>query len=319
MPADRQMLVEAEAICVQTVRQAGAVLLDYFRRPLDVEFKEKDQQSPVTEADRRSEELLRDALRRAFPAHGIIGEEAEDAINPTADYVWFLDPLDGTTNFTAGLPAFAISMGLCYRGVPVLGVIAVPWEGPEGTIFRAHQGGGAYCNDVAMQVAGAEIPAGTRLTSMPFWALGQYRVHRRARIRQTNGRAAGSIAYELAYAARGTFQWSIISGARLWDMVAGAVLVQEAGGTVLFSNGATRRWSDWQTFVQRALKTPFGQDPAALRKLYVYMLAGNPQVVQQRASQVAIRRLTLLGKARRRLRQLWRTVTGKERKAKGAR
>src|SRR5437870_13548714 len=93
MPADRQMLVEAEAVCVQAVRQAGAVLLDYFRRPLTVEFKEKGQQSPVTEADRRSEELLRDTLRRAFPAHGIIGEEAEDALNPSADYVWFLDPL----------------------------------------------------------------------------------------------------------------------------------------------------------------------------------------------------------------------------------
>jgi myo-inositol-1(or 4)-monophosphatase len=129
-----------------------------------------------------------------------------------------LDPLDGTTNFTAGLPAFAISMGLCFRGVPVLGDIAVPWEGPTGTIFRAHQGGGAYCNDVAMQVAGAEVPAGTRLTSMPFWALWQYRVRRRSGILQTNGRAAGSIAYELAYAARGTFQWSIIAarGCGIW-------------------------------------------------------------------------------------------------------
>jgi hypothetical protein len=96
------------------------------------------------------------------------------------------------------------------------------------------------------------------------------------------------------------------------------VLVQEAGGTVLFSNGASRRWSDWETFVQGALPTPFGQDPAALRKLYVYMLAGNPQVVQQRASQVSIRRPTLWGKARRRLRRLWRTVTGKERTGKQA-
>ena len=314
MPADRQMLIDAEAVCVQAVRQAGAVLLDYFRQPLTVEFKEKGQQSPVTEADRRSEELLRVALTQAFPEHGIIGEEAEDAINPSADYVWFLDPLDGTTNFTAGLPAFAISMGLCFRGVPVLGVIAVPWEGPTGTIFRAHQGGGAYCNDVAIQVAAAEVPAGTRLTSMPFWALWQYRVQRRAKILQTNGRAAGSIAYELAYAARGTFQWSIISGARLWDMVAGAVLVQEAGGTVLFSNGAARPWSDWETFVQRALQTPFGQDPAALRKLFIYMLAGNAQVVQQRAVQVTLRRPTLWGKARRQLRKTWRTVTGKERK-----
>lgn len=310
MPADRHLLVDAEAVCVQAVRQAGAVLLEYFRQPLAVEFKEKNQQSPVTEADRRSEELLRAALSQAFPTHGIIGEEAEDALNPTADYVWFLDPLDGTTNFTAGLPAFAISMGLCWRGVPVLGVIAVPWEGPTGTIFRAHQDGGAYCNDVAMQVAGADIPAGTRLTSMPFWALWQYHVQRQAKIFHTNGRAAGSIAYELAYAARGTFQWSIISGARLWDMVAGAVLVQEAGGTVLFGNGATRRWSPWDAFVQGALKGPFGTDPAALRKLFIYMLAGNPHLVQQRAGQVRLRRPSLWGKTKSQARKVWRRVRG---------
>jgi len=318
MAADRHLLVEAEAVCVQAVRQAGAVLMEYFRQPLAVEFKEKGQQSPVTEADRRSEDLLRTALSQAFPTHGIIGEEAEDTMNPGAEYTWFLDPLDGTTNFTAGLPAFAISMGLCYRGVPVLGVIAVPWEGPSGTIFRAHQGGGAYCNDVAMQVAAADIPAGTRLTSMPFWALWQYRVQRRARILQTNGRAAGSIAYELAYAARGTFQWSIISGARLWDMVAGAVLVQEAGGMVLFSNGAVRGWSAWEAFIAQALKTSFGQDQAALRKLFIYMLAGNAQLVQQRASQVTLRRPSRWGKVQRRVRQAWRTVTGKTQKGKAS-
>ena len=68
--------------------------------------------------------------------------------------------------------------------------------------------------------------------------------------------------------------------------------------------------------MQRALKTPFGQDPAALRKLFIYMLAGNAQVVQQRASQVTLRRPTIWGKARRHLRQAWRTVTGKVFKGK---
>src|SRR5262245_43412110 len=160
MPADRHVLAAAEAVCIEAVQNARAVLLEYFRAPLTVEFKEKGQQSPVTEADRRSEELLRAALRQAFPAHGIIGEESEDSVNASADYVWFLDPLDGTTNFATGLPAFAISMGLCFRGVPVLGVIAVPWEGPNGTIFRAYHDHGAYCNETAMQVAAAELPAG---------------------------------------------------------------------------------------------------------------------------------------------------------------
>ena len=91
------------------------------------------------------------------------------------------------------------------------------------------------------------------------------------RVLQTNGRAAGSIAYELAYAARGTFQWSIISGARLWDMVAGAVLVQEAGGTVLFSNGAARGWSDWETFVAAGLEDTVWAGPCgAAQALHLY-------------------------------------------------
>ena len=304
--ADRRVLVDAEAVCVQAIREAGAVLLSHFRQPLDVEFKDKGQQSPVTEADRQSEELLRESLQRAFPDHGVVGEEAEDAVNPEADYLWFLDPLDGTSNFAAGLPAFAISMGLCFRGVPVLGVVAVPWEGPGGTIFRAHAGGGAYCNDEPMRAAGADTPAGTRLASTPGWMLQQYRVRRRADLHKLNVRSAGSIAYELAYAARGTFQLTVISGARLWDMVAGAVLVQEAGGGVLFCNGRARRWRPWAAFQREALPAPFGQDPAALRKLHVYMLAGNAEMVRQRAAQVSLRRLPgPLARLRRRGRKLW--------------
>lgn len=305
MQVDRQVLLEAEAVCVAAVREAGVMLKSYFRAPLDVEFKEKGQQSPVTEADRRSEVMLREALSKAFPDHGIIGEEQDDVVNPGADYVWFLDPLDGTTNFTAGLPAFAISMGLCFRGTPVLGVVGVPWEGGEGTIFRAHQGGGAHCNDVAMQIAPAEIPAGTRLMSMPFWALGQYRVGRRSGIRGGNIRANGSIAYELVYAAHGSYQFSVISGARLWDMIAGAVLVQEAGGTVLCCNGKARRWSDWETFLKRALTQPFGDDIEALRKLHVYMLVGNPDVVRRQAGMIGLRRpLPVVNAIRKQLRKI---------------
>ena len=311
MQADPQVLIDAEAVCVQAIQEAGAVLLSYFRHPLEVEFKEKGQQSPVTEADRRSEALLRNALSGAFPDHGIIGEEAEDAVNPDADYLWFLDPLDGTTNFAAGLPAFAVSMGLCFRGVPVLGVIAVPWEGPGGTIFRAHTGGGAYCNDEPMQAAGDDVPDGTRLASTPGWMLHQYRVQRGAKVQRLNVRSAGSIAYELAYAARGTFQLTVISGARLWDMVAGAVLVQEAGGAVLFCNGKARRWDGWESFQRHALSAPFGQDTAALRKLHVYMLAGNAQAVRQRAGQIALRRLPgPLAKLRRRGRKLLGKLRG---------
>jgi hypothetical protein len=143
---------------------------------------------------------------------------------------------------------------------------------------------------------------------MPFWAFGQYRVGRKTGLRQANVRANGSIAYELVYAARGTFQFSIISGARLWDMVAGVVLVQEAGGSTLFGNGQTRRWNHWEAFLQRALRRPFGEDTAALRKLYIDILAGNSHMVQRRAGHIQRRRPTLLSKARSRWRKIWRRL-----------
>lgn len=309
MPVDPQVLIEANAVCVQAVQEARKVVLEYFRQPLAVEFKEKGQQSPVTEADRRSEDILRAALTRAFPDHAIIGEEGEDVVHAQTDYMWFLDPLDGTTNFATGLPAFAISMGLCYRSVPVLGVVAVPWEGPQGTIFRAYQGGGAFCNDMPIRVVADEVPAGTRVASMPFWALWQYRVARRANFQKVNVRATGSIAYELVYAARGTFQLSVISGARLWDMIASVVLVQEAGGSVLFCNGKARRWNTWEDFLRGALSKPFGEDVAALRALHIYMLAGNAQAVQQRARQMRLRRVpTWWQRCRQTLMKVWKAV-----------
>jgi hypothetical protein len=91
-------------------------------------------------------------------------------------------------------------------------------------------------------------------------------------------------------------------------MVAGVVLVQEAGGSTLFGNGKARRWSNWEVFLQRALERPFGEDTAVLRKLYIDILAGNSHLVQQRASHIQRRRLTLVGKVRRQVQKTWKRL-----------
>ena len=169
--------------------------------------------------------------------------------------------------------AFGVCRARCHR---------CPLGGTHRDDLSGASGRGAILNDVD-DAGGAEIPAGTRLTSMPFWALWQYRVQRRARILQTNGRAAGSIAYELAYAARVPFSGrsSAAHGCGIWWR--GRCWCRKPEGrsslaTARHVAGVIGRRSS------SALKVPFGQDPAALRKLFIYMLAGNTQVVQQRAA-----------------------------------
>jgi len=113
---------------------AGAVIRRYFRRP--VAIIEKSDHTPVTIADRKAEAAMRRLIRARFPAHGILGEEY-GAHNPEADYVWVLDPIDGTKSFISGIPLFGTLIALTYRGKPVLGVIDQPilkerWVGAIG-------------------------------------------------------------------------------------------------------------------------------------------------------------------------------------------
>ena len=128
---------------------AGAVIRPLFRSPLLVEAK--GDASPVTEADRNAELAMRDVLRARFPGHGIWGEEfGPDRAD--AEYLWVLDPIDGTRAFVTGRPLFGTLIGLLHRGVPVLGLIDQPgigerWIGAKGqrTRFRSPLGGSPGC------------------------------------------------------------------------------------------------------------------------------------------------------------------------------
>ena len=139
---------------------AGAVIRPLFRSALLVEAK--GDASPVTEADRAAERAIRALLAANLPGHGVIGEEFGEA-NPDAEWVWVLDPIDGTRAFLTGRPLFGTLIGLLHRGVPVLGVIDQPttgerWIGVAGrpTSFRSGFGGTARCRPCA-RLAEAEL------------------------------------------------------------------------------------------------------------------------------------------------------------------
>ncbi len=221
-----RLLTEVERIA----REAGALLLSRFRRPMEVAYK--GVANPVTEADTTSERFIKEALSPLVPGASFFGEESGGNLGqgPT----WVVDPLDGTTNFAHGFPWFSVSIALVEDRAPVLGVVFHP---TMAECYTAVRGGGAFCNGRPITVSPHRDLSSCLLTTGFYYHKGEEltrqiatfeRVHQRV---QTI-RRPGSAALDLAYVAAGYFDgfWEV--GLAPWDVAAGFLLVREAGGRV---------------------------------------------------------------------------------------
>ena len=240
---DDPTLASIEDHAAQMARRAGRTLMGYFGSSLDVEFKDEGESDPVTNVDREVQDDLVRAISKAYPGHGIVGEEDEDVDGgPAPDYVWVLDPLDGTKNFMNGLPVFASSIGVLYRGAPVAGAVYTPWPGePEGVVLHARRGGGTYAGAERISLSDAPEPIPIRLTTLPESFHRAFRFDAPMKGRTGELRITGSTVFELAMAARGVVQYSFHGAPYLWDAVAGSVLVAEAGGLVMTAERSRSR------------------------------------------------------------------------------
>ena len=188
----------------------------------------------VSFVDKESEKMLVAGLSELLPEAGFITEEGTVEQAKNQEFVWVIDPLDGTTNFMHGYAYFTISVGLLRHGVPVLGVIYDP---SHEEAFYGWQGGGAFCNGAPMHVS-AVTALGESLLSCGF----PYKpgTQRQAYLdllveimETTHGfRRLGSAAIDLAYVARGWFEGFFEYQLNSWDMAAGVLLIREAGGVV---------------------------------------------------------------------------------------
>ncbi len=184
----------------------------------------------VTEWDLRSEELVRRGLEHAFPGHAIVGEEGDDT--GEGELVWYVDPLDGTTNFAHGHPFFCVSIGLCHGAEPLVGVVAAPalqlsWRGARGL--------GAFRNDRPCRVTDtASLDDALCATGFPYDRRtnpdDNLREYRAFLLRTQGIRRCGSAAIDLALVADGTYDVYWEQRLSAWDLCAGACLVAEAGG-----------------------------------------------------------------------------------------
>ncbi len=215
---------------VDIAREAGALIAQLFKRPQEITYKRPSD--IVTDADRRSEALIVERLRSHFPKHAIVAEEGGGQ-KTDSDYCWYVDPLDGTTNFAHGFPVFCVSLGLTYREEIVAGVVYDP---SREELFTAERGAGAYLNNKRIRVSKtASLSESLLATGFPPFAdnnelnMGLY-----ARFtRVSHGiRRAGSAALDLCSVAAGRFEGFWELKLNPWDKAAGALLVTEAGGRV---------------------------------------------------------------------------------------
>jgi myo-inositol-1(or 4)-monophosphatase len=235
---DEQTLIDIEQHAVGIAREGGAILGRHFGKTLKVEYKDKQESDPVSEADHATQDYLTQAIEARFPDHGILGEEDDKEkqadTSPAPDILWVLDPLDGTKNFLHGLPVYACSVGVLYKGEPVVGAVFVPWPTEaKGIVFHSRKGGGAFADSEPISVHKADEPKGNVMVTLPgyFGVLSNFKKPMRGKVGEL--RVTGSIAYELVMVSRGITQYMITTGPHLWDIVGGVAVALEAGGTLM--------------------------------------------------------------------------------------
>ncbi|MCA6217660.1 inositol monophosphatase [Ideonella sp. B7] len=222
-------------IAVKAARAAGAII---NRGSMDLDLLKINTKSPndfVTEVDQLAEEAIIDTLLQAYPSHGILAEESgRERGNKNSDFVWIIDPLDGTTNFIHGFPVYCVSIALTFRGKVEQAVVYDPCRND---LFVASRGRGAYLNDKRLRVSRR-----TRLqdcligTGFPFRRGDNFQ--RYMKMFETlmplcaGLRRPGSAALDLCYVAAGYYDAFFETGLSPWDIAAGSLIITEAGGLV---------------------------------------------------------------------------------------
>jgi myo-inositol-1(or 4)-monophosphatase len=263
-------------------RQAGALLREFYTKGVETEYK--GDVDLVTEADRASEKLIREKLTAAFPGHGIFGEEGTRE-QLDSEYRWYVDPLDGTTNFAHGFPAFCVILGLERRaaglakdagdlskdkdGEIVAGVIYDPLRDE---MFSAERGKGAFLNGKAIHVSKtrtlAESLTATGFPSHKRHSSPNMHFYQEITLRSHGVRRAGSAGLDLAYVACGRLDGFWEFNLNPWDTSAGVLLVEEAGGTVTHFDGGRFTLDSREVFATNGLVK------AEMQHLFQEMFAG---------------------------------------------
>jgi myo-inositol-1(or 4)-monophosphatase len=225
-------------VAITAAKQAGAVLEDFWGHKMAI--AEKDRPGDlVTEADQKSENVILNIISSNFPNHGILAEESGKLEKSESDYLWVIDPLDGTTNYAHGYPLSAISIGLLIKGKPSVGVVYNPlykelWTGAlgKGATLNQRPIKVSETKDLSKSLLVTGFAYDRRETTDNNYAEFCYLTHLTQGVRRS-----GSASLDLVHVACGRFDAYWERGIKLWDIAAGIIILEEAGGKVSAYNG----------------------------------------------------------------------------------
>ena len=213
----------------------GAILKENFKKIKSKDIELKSEKDFVTYVDKLSEERIRDYILSKFKDHAFLGEEDGIVGNKNSDYLWIVDPLDGTKNYINGFEIFAVSVALQYKDEIIAGSIYIPMLDK---LYWAGKGQGAYLNGEKISVSNRPIKRAIISTGFPFRNIGELdkylKAFKDAMIIFSAVRRPGAAAVDLALTAEGVFDGFFEMRLSIWDISAGVLLIKEAGG--VFSN-----------------------------------------------------------------------------------
>ncbi len=232
VPLRKNTMTPMLNIAIRAARAAGDIIIKNIQKVPDLKISQKAANDFVTLVDVQAEEAIIETIHKAYPEHGFMAEESGK--HEGNEYVWIVDPLDGTTNFLYGYPQYAVSIALQHKGKLELGVIYDPFKQE---LFAASRGNGATLNDRRIRVNPIVSTRDAILaTGFPFRNRQLLPVHNQMLTSffdtAADIRRAGSAALDLAYVAAGRLDgyWEV--ALQPWDIAAGAIIVREAGGIV---------------------------------------------------------------------------------------
>jgi myo-inositol-1(or 4)-monophosphatase len=230
-------------LAIRAAREAGVILQDYAARGFQIEHKGRI--NLVTEADLASERHIKRLIASHYPTHRILAEESGvmahgESSDDYCQFLWIIDPLDGTTNFSHGFPCYAVSIGVEHRGEMIAGVIYDP---SRDELFAAERRGGASLNGQKIRVSDVEhLEKALIVSGFPYDVrerVDEYLPAWREFLKRAQGvRRFGAAAIDMAYVAVGRLDGFWEFGLNPWDTAAGWIIIEEAGGRVTKMDGS---------------------------------------------------------------------------------